>query len=262
MFRFLISSLFLLPAFVFAQNSYTFGDKINVRKEPVLSSAKVCQLPAGHFVKVLEETEEFDTLLNRVDPWFKVEFDWKGNKELGWVWGGLITEDATVLPDGSLALMGFRVDDEDNLIHRILIVRSGEIVLDEDILSGHSGEEVREMGGVFYSCFTEIGMKGVKCVILLGAELSPCGYSADYRAFAWTGKELIHLVDYDEYGSEYDSDLSGELIFPTDSLGRADQIGFHSWLYDWNVEENREEILEESYKWYSLSGNSFIPVEE
>lgn len=262
MFRYLICSLFLLPTLVLGQNAYTFGDKVNVRQEPELSGVKVCQLPAGHTLKVLQTTEEFDTLMNRVDPWLEVEFEWKGKSETGWIWGGLLTTDAKMLPDGSLALMGYRVDAEDNLIHRLIILKSGQTLLDKDIEAGYSGEEVREMGGVSYSCFTNIGLKGIQAVFLLNAELSPCGYSADFLAYAWTGNELLHVADYNEFGSEYEEDQSGELIFPADSLGRAGQIGLHTWLYDWDSEEDREVILEESYEWYSFSGKEFVPVKE
>lgn len=67
----------------------TFGDKVNLRSEPNLTSAVLEQLEIGSPTLILEKVDAKLTQNKTTEFWYKIELK---NKNQGYVWGGLLAD--------------------------------------------------------------------------------------------------------------------------------------------------------------------------
>ena len=70
---------------------FLIGDDVNIRDIPSTKGKIVSKLPIGSCVRILEKTDYTLTLKDFESHWYKVSFGDFKNKNIGYIWGGMIS---------------------------------------------------------------------------------------------------------------------------------------------------------------------------
>lgn len=230
--RLLLTFAILFPLFSNAQVGedafqYILGDNVNVRDQPNTSGKKIAKLQAGDGVHILEQTDGSLRVDGLDDYWLKVEFKLNGAFQSGYIWGGLVSDQAQEVSDGAMFLAGTRKwTEDDGFLVRCMVVKDHEILAQIDLSAGMGWAEETH----FFSLYPQLmykmehGFPQFSDVLILSMSPEACGVVGYDYALFYKEKQLIAGPvgnSVSEAGLFY-SDES--FIFPADSGGVKNQL--------------------------------------
>jgi len=240
--------------------TYTFGDKVNVREKPSLKAKTLGQLPIAAPVTVISTAPDSLTLNGYEEKWVLVSYEANGKTEQGYVWGGMLAKFALELPSGGLVLAGIIKADAESFKKTVEL----RWVLDQKVISTLNFEAVEmadnrafgySMGGEY------LGKKGFGELVFFQVAFvyEACDYpngkvliAADLK-----NKKLYYALTGVTATGE-GGGVSVDLTFPSDPGGKPNQIRLlRSFYTRADPETGQGEKTEETVEIYAFNGQEF-----
>lgn len=239
----------------------TFGDNINVRSRANLNSAIVAKLPAGIFVKIIENTKRPLLLNGYQENWYLIRFRWKGRFKSGYVWGALLSKSFLQSSDKKLLItMSFTGRKANG--QKIAELR---LVKDRKIISKLQFTPIEDSPSKIFSYSTQAQWK--PSFKALSRKVRFFSFRFIYGACDYPNGEVIFILTASNqllYGLTA-TESTGEagssqysFIFPNQKGGKKSHLIIKHKIKTRDMESGKIKDISYNYKNYLWKNNRFI----
>lgn len=172
------------------KTAVVFADVCNVRSAPDAKAEVAGKLNIGTAVQILEITSVQHTQSGIKSPWLKI----KTSALTGYVWGGLLSNEAIRLSDGKILVWGLLEIHpemvpgwESNIKASVRLADKGAVIDKRDfpVTYGNRPEEG------YLHVYPKPKITGVDHVFMFGTPSEACGVTASHHYFLYTGGKLV-----------------------------------------------------------------------
>ena len=211
--------------------TYTFGENVNVRKDPKIADGNVIdKLPAGIEVTVKSAGSDF-TLEGLTQKWYGVQYKKDGAQKSGYVWGAFLALAWTPLnsDDSKLALTGLKkYSKKEGLTAELRIVSANKIV--STVVFKPQNQDDGTGAAYSYSLYSndfgeKMGFAQFEKLIFVKCLYEACGYTNGTNWFGITRDDKAYFIAAETTNSEAGVYQARTFItFPSDKGGIKDGI--------------------------------------
>jgi hypothetical protein len=241
--------------FIEGNTVHIFGDKVNIREEPSVTSNIIETLPIGYPVYIVEKTDERYDINGYIAPWYQVSFTYENEDKEGYLWGGLLSIVSLDTDDDKMFLYGITGynDEGDEYISEARIAEDGKILSQTEftLISGYQEQKGIYDYSVSGTVFDHSGFTTVKNIFNVSFIYEACGFVNGEALIFWDGKDITFGLLTERVSEAGCYRTEADVFFPAEITGNPDYLIVLYTFIEYGGEEtgNYIEKSVELYHW-------------
>lgn len=241
--------------------TYLFGDKVNIRNQPKMSSKVRAVLPIGTKIKITQKTSNFSVINGYKEFWYKISY---AKNRSGYVWGGLIA--MNYLPDGDYLILtsvnSFK--KKEGLRGECRLVKKNRLLSSVKITPHYF--DLGDPPTYGYRVLSKLhsdakGLEDLDSVAEIEFQYEACGYPNGSVFLGRKKDQLVFLVKTTSIAEAGVFHIDDEIYFPEDKGGIKDAIVIIKTEAEFDEKRNDYKVVKEYKNFYKWNGSVLMREE-